>query len=129
MSATARSIGFVGLGNMGGNMAARLLAAGYHVYGVQRSRDHAEQLIEQGLQWRDSPRSAERRSFRSRRSGKDLQIERADARTRTGDPFVTSVDQAPSPVAPSRARPHGYGKSPPPRWRPKTRDDKGLDPA
>jgi 3-hydroxyisobutyrate dehydrogenase-like beta-hydroxyacid dehydrogenase len=37
-------------------MAARFLAAGYPVYGVQRSREHAQQLIEQGLQWRDSPR-------------------------------------------------------------------------
>src|SRR5690349_22390898 len=56
MSATRTSVGFVGLGHMGGNMAARFLAAGYPVYGVQRSREHAQQLIEQGLQWRDSPR-------------------------------------------------------------------------
>jgi 3-hydroxyisobutyrate dehydrogenase-like beta-hydroxyacid dehydrogenase len=56
MSATRTSIGFVGLGHMGGNMAARFLAAGYPVYGVQRSREHAQQLIEQGLQWRDSSR-------------------------------------------------------------------------
>jgi len=41
---------------MGGNMAARFLAAGYPVFGAQRSREHAQQLIEQGLQWRDSPR-------------------------------------------------------------------------
>jgi 3-hydroxyisobutyrate dehydrogenase-like beta-hydroxyacid dehydrogenase len=41
---------------MGGNMAARFLAARYAVYGVQRSRERARQLIEQGLQWRDSPR-------------------------------------------------------------------------
>jgi 3-hydroxyisobutyrate dehydrogenase len=41
---------------MGGNMAARFLAAGYPVYGVQRSREHAQQLIQQGLQWRNSPR-------------------------------------------------------------------------
>jgi 3-hydroxyisobutyrate dehydrogenase-like beta-hydroxyacid dehydrogenase len=41
---------------MGGNMAARFLAAGYPVYGMQQSRDGAQQLIEQGLQWRDSPR-------------------------------------------------------------------------
>jgi len=37
-------------------MAARFLAARYAVYGVQRSRERARQLIEQGLQWRDSPR-------------------------------------------------------------------------
>jgi 3-hydroxyisobutyrate dehydrogenase-like beta-hydroxyacid dehydrogenase len=41
---------------MGGNMATRFLAARYPVYGRQRSREHAEQLIEQGLQWRDSPK-------------------------------------------------------------------------
>jgi 3-hydroxyisobutyrate dehydrogenase-like beta-hydroxyacid dehydrogenase len=49
------TIGFVGLGNMGGNMAARLLAAGYPVSGWQRSREHARQLIEQGLEWRETP--------------------------------------------------------------------------
>jgi 3-hydroxyisobutyrate dehydrogenase-like beta-hydroxyacid dehydrogenase len=37
-------------------MAARFLGSGYTVYGVQRSREHAQELIEQGLQWRDSPR-------------------------------------------------------------------------
>jgi 3-hydroxyisobutyrate dehydrogenase-like beta-hydroxyacid dehydrogenase len=56
MSATRTSVGFVGLGHMGGNMAARFLASGYAVYGVQRSRERAQELIEQGLQWRDSPR-------------------------------------------------------------------------
>jgi 3-hydroxyisobutyrate dehydrogenase-like beta-hydroxyacid dehydrogenase len=56
MSTTRTSVGFVGLGHMGGNMAARFLASGYTVYGVQRSREHAQELIEQGLQWRDSPR-------------------------------------------------------------------------
>ncbi len=49
--------GFVGLGNMGGNMAARLLAAGYPVSGWQRSREHAAHLIEQGLEWRETPRA------------------------------------------------------------------------
>jgi 3-hydroxyisobutyrate dehydrogenase-like beta-hydroxyacid dehydrogenase len=49
-------IGFVGLGNMGGNMAARFLAAGYTVYGEERAREHAQRLIDDGLQWRDTPR-------------------------------------------------------------------------
>jgi len=57
MSATRASIGFVGLGHMGGNMATRFLAAGYPVYGEQQRREGAEHLIEQGLQWRDSPRA------------------------------------------------------------------------
>ncbi|HEY1564689.1 MAG TPA: NAD(P)-dependent oxidoreductase [Gaiellaceae bacterium] len=56
MGATRTSIGFVGLGNMGGNMAARLLAAGYPVSGSQRSRERAQHLIEQGLQWCETPR-------------------------------------------------------------------------
>ena len=32
------SIGFIGLGHMGGNMAARFLAAGYTVYGEEQPR-------------------------------------------------------------------------------------------
>jgi 3-hydroxyisobutyrate dehydrogenase-like beta-hydroxyacid dehydrogenase len=53
---TKPKIGFVGLGNMGGNMAARLLAAGYPVYGEQRGREGAQWLIDDGLKWRDTPR-------------------------------------------------------------------------
>jgi 3-hydroxyisobutyrate dehydrogenase len=55
-TATATKIGFVGLGTMGGNMAARFLAAGYTLYGEERNRAHAEALIRDGLQWRDTPR-------------------------------------------------------------------------
>jgi 3-hydroxyisobutyrate dehydrogenase-like beta-hydroxyacid dehydrogenase len=55
-TATGTRIGFVGLGTMGGNMAARFLAAGYPVYGEERSRAHAQTLIQEGLQWRDTPR-------------------------------------------------------------------------
>ncbi len=57
MSASRTNVGFVGLGHMGGNMAARFLAAGYPVYGEERSREHAQELIEQGLQWCDTPRA------------------------------------------------------------------------
>jgi 3-hydroxyisobutyrate dehydrogenase-like beta-hydroxyacid dehydrogenase len=49
-------LGFVGLGHMGGNMAARLLAAGYTVYGESRDRHHADDLLHKGLKWRDTPR-------------------------------------------------------------------------
>jgi 3-hydroxyisobutyrate dehydrogenase len=52
----AEKIGFVGLGHMGGSMAARLLAAGYPVYGEERNQAHAQGLVESGLQWRDTPR-------------------------------------------------------------------------
>lgn len=56
MSEAGTSVGFVGLGNMGGNMAARLLAAGYPVFGEAQSREHAQPLIEQGLVWCNAPR-------------------------------------------------------------------------
>jgi 3-hydroxyisobutyrate dehydrogenase-like beta-hydroxyacid dehydrogenase len=50
------SIGFVGLGHMGGNMAARFLAAGYAVYGTERNRAHAQGLMHDDLQWCGSAR-------------------------------------------------------------------------
>src|SRR6266567_420741 len=53
---TSTKLGFVGLGHMGGNMAARLLAAGYPVYGEERNRADAQGLEHEGLQWRDTPR-------------------------------------------------------------------------
>jgi len=56
MATTTTKIGFVGLGHMGGNMAARLLAAGYTVYGESRARGHADDLVHEGLQWRGTPR-------------------------------------------------------------------------
>jgi 3-hydroxyisobutyrate dehydrogenase-like beta-hydroxyacid dehydrogenase len=51
-----QTIGFVGLGHMGGNMAARFLAAGYTVYGEERHREGAQWLVDQGLRWLDTPR-------------------------------------------------------------------------
>jgi 3-hydroxyisobutyrate dehydrogenase-like beta-hydroxyacid dehydrogenase len=56
MTTTTPTIGFVGLGHMGGSMAARLLAAGYPVQGMNRTRGRAEDLIAAGLQWHDTPR-------------------------------------------------------------------------
>ena len=53
---TAKRIGFVGLGHMGGNMAARFLAAGHPVYGEERNRTHTEGLVHDGLQWCETPR-------------------------------------------------------------------------
>ncbi|MFL5963318.1 MAG: NAD(P)-dependent oxidoreductase [Gaiellaceae bacterium] len=50
------TIGFVGLGHMGGNMAARFLDAGYTVYGEDRSRESAQALVDDGLRWCDTPR-------------------------------------------------------------------------
>ena len=47
MATTTTKIGFVGLGHMGGNMAARFLAAGYTVYGESRDTAgmHADDLV------------------------------------------------------------------------------------
>jgi 3-hydroxyisobutyrate dehydrogenase-like beta-hydroxyacid dehydrogenase len=56
MTTTTPTIGVVGLGHMGGSMAARLLDAGYPVHGMNRTRRRAEDLIASGLQWHDTPR-------------------------------------------------------------------------
>jgi 3-hydroxyisobutyrate dehydrogenase-like beta-hydroxyacid dehydrogenase len=50
------TIGVVGLGNIGGNVAARLLATGYDVYGSARREQSARGLVSDGLRWRDTPR-------------------------------------------------------------------------
>ena len=55
-AAISPKVGFVGLGHMGGNMAARFLAAGYEIFGEERTREHAQHLVEEGLRWRDTPR-------------------------------------------------------------------------
>jgi 3-hydroxyisobutyrate dehydrogenase-like beta-hydroxyacid dehydrogenase len=54
--APVTTLGVVGLGHMGGNMASRFLAAGYTVYGETRHREDAQELEGEGLQWRDTPR-------------------------------------------------------------------------
>ena len=51
------SLGFIGLGAMGGRIAARLLAKGHTVSGYNRTRDKAQWLIERGLRWAESPRA------------------------------------------------------------------------
>jgi 3-hydroxyisobutyrate dehydrogenase-like beta-hydroxyacid dehydrogenase len=56
MTDATTTIGFVGLGHMGGNMAARFLAAGYAVCGEDRSRENAQHLIDSGLRWCETPR-------------------------------------------------------------------------
>ena len=49
-------LGFVGLGRMGGNMAARFLDAGHPVHGESRSRARAQHLVDEGLSWCETPR-------------------------------------------------------------------------
>jgi 3-hydroxyisobutyrate dehydrogenase-like beta-hydroxyacid dehydrogenase len=56
MAHTTAKIGFVGLGHMGGNMAARYLGAGYTLYGEDRSREHVQHLVDSGLRWCDTAR-------------------------------------------------------------------------
>jgi 3-hydroxyisobutyrate dehydrogenase len=56
MASRLTDLGFVGLGHMGGNMAARFLAAGYSVFGMERSREDARPLIDEGLSWCETPR-------------------------------------------------------------------------
>ncbi|WP_278191515.1 NAD(P)-dependent oxidoreductase [Streptomyces spinosisporus] len=51
-----RSIGFVGLGAMGGRMAARLLSAGHPVFGWNRTPERMRPLIVRGLTPCASPR-------------------------------------------------------------------------
>jgi 3-hydroxyisobutyrate dehydrogenase-like beta-hydroxyacid dehydrogenase len=50
------TIGFIGLGAMGGRMAGRLLDAGHEVHGTNRTAAKAAPLIERGLRWHDTPR-------------------------------------------------------------------------
>jgi 3-hydroxyisobutyrate dehydrogenase len=50
-------LGYIGLGAMGGRMAARLLAKGHAVTGHNRTRSKAEWLIERGMAWGSSPRA------------------------------------------------------------------------
>src|SRR2546423_15502502 len=47
------TLGFVGLGAMGGRIAGRLLANGHPVIGTNRTHAKAAPLIERGLEWRD----------------------------------------------------------------------------
>jgi 3-hydroxyisobutyrate dehydrogenase-like beta-hydroxyacid dehydrogenase len=50
------TIGFIGLGAMGGRLAGRLLRLGHTVYGTNRTRSKADTLVADGLIWRDTPR-------------------------------------------------------------------------
>ncbi|HEU4450383.1 MAG TPA: NAD(P)-dependent oxidoreductase [Gaiellaceae bacterium] len=54
------TVGFVGLGVMGGGVARRLLAAGHTVHGYNRSREKAAPLVELGLRLEDTPREVAR---------------------------------------------------------------------
>src|SRR5438105_7395625 len=51
------NLGYVGLGNMGGLMAERLMSKGHVVTGYNRTRAKAQWLIDKGMRWADSPRA------------------------------------------------------------------------
>lgn len=50
-------LGFVGLGVMGSRMVRRLLDAGHHVTGYNRTKSKAQWLLEAGMKWAESPRA------------------------------------------------------------------------
>src|SRR5260370_7601463 len=50
-------LGFIGLGVMGSQMVNRLLSKGHTVTGYNRTQAKAQWLVQQGMQWSDSPRS------------------------------------------------------------------------
>jgi 3-hydroxyisobutyrate dehydrogenase len=50
-----RGLGFIGLGNMGGPMAAHLQAAGFSLVVHDIARERADPLIAHGATWADSP--------------------------------------------------------------------------
>ncbi len=56
------SVGFVGLGAMGGTVARLLLDAGHTVHGYNRTRAKAQWLVDRGLIPEDTPRAACERS-------------------------------------------------------------------
>ena len=51
-------IGFIGLGIMGGGMAANLLTAGHPLMVANRTKANAEALVAAGARWADTPRAA-----------------------------------------------------------------------
>jgi len=52
------TLGFVGLGVMGGRMVKRLLDAGHSVSGYNRTKSKAQWLLDLGMKWADTPRAA-----------------------------------------------------------------------
>jgi 3-hydroxyisobutyrate dehydrogenase-like beta-hydroxyacid dehydrogenase len=51
------TVGFVGLGTMGGRIARRLLDAGHTVTGYNRTPSRAQALLQAGMRWAGSPRA------------------------------------------------------------------------
>ena len=51
------TLGYIGLGAMGGRMANRLLDKGHTLVGYNRTRAKAQWLIDRGMKWGDTPRA------------------------------------------------------------------------
>lgn len=100
-------LGFVGLGVMGGRIAARLLAAGHRVTGYNRTAAKAGWLIERGMRWAESPRRAAEASEITFSMVTDTTALRAVTQGEAGvlaglKPGSTYIDM--STVAPSASR-------------------------
>src|ERR1700745_1194190 len=51
------TLGFIGLGAMGGRITKRLLDAGHTVTGYNRTKSKAQWLLNAGMRWSDSPQA------------------------------------------------------------------------
>jgi len=51
------NVGFIGLGVMGSRMVTRLMAAGHTVTGYNRTKAKAQDLLDAGMAWSDTPRA------------------------------------------------------------------------
>src|SRR4029453_19503142 len=56
MFSVIERVGFAGLGAMGAGIAQRLMDAGYQVVGWNRTKGKAQDLLDAGMGWADSPR-------------------------------------------------------------------------
>ena len=74
---------------MGSRIAGRLLDAGHHVYGTNRTGAKAQPLIERGLIWRDTPREVAGR--RRHRDQHGHRRRRADAITAGPDGLLAGL--------------------------------------
>ena len=59
---TEKRLGWIGTGVMGASMCGHLLAAGHPLTVYNRSREKAEELIQKGARWADTPEAVARQS-------------------------------------------------------------------
>src|SRR5487761_694841 len=50
------TLGYIGLGSMGGRVVKRLLDAGHTVVGYNRTKAKAQWLLDAGMRWGNTPR-------------------------------------------------------------------------